>query len=172
MERRKAHQCSDLLAVELRSSLMRTKVWIRAASRSWLTVTILLAATAPLAQRYGWERSGVPAVVARVVGLSITWVGVVLLVLTPLFVVTGRLWPGRIHRIAAASAAAAGAVVPFFAVILLQSGVGMLLVNVTEVAKNPVLLLSEWVPFIAAGGVFGWFRMCNEETGSGSVSAR
>lgn len=117
-----------------------------------------LTITTPLAQEYGWEAGGISAFILRLLGFFLVWSIILLCVLVPASVLVERLYVGAGRRVLAASFTGLIAVVPYLASILLREGWEILLLNIRALAAEPVLFFSEWLPFTAAGALFGWIR--------------
>jgi hypothetical protein len=118
---------------------------------------------APLAQATGFERPGLEAVFSRAVGVAITGGAMLLIVETPVLFVLRWLTAGRvpIPRPAWALIAATVAIAP---VVGMNVPGGSLSVKIMETLdaslSQPLIAVSEWLPLIVGGGVFGWYLFC------------
>ncbi len=135
---------------------MRRRTWKAAVLNSALACAVVVAATTPLAQWSGWAEPGLVGYFARVLGFCISWVAIVLLLLTPVMFGAMKVPSLRNGRPLGAAASAVVAVLPFL-LRLMFDGWRLFLLNMTEMIRDPVRLASDWLPFMIAGAVFGWF---------------
>lgn len=124
-----------------------------------VALVVLAVLATPVAQAIGFERPGVGAVIGRMVGVGLLGAAMLLVVQAPVLFALGWLVRGRmaIPRIGWALVAGALAMVPITAMNLPGEPVWMKISETVDaVWSQPLVSVSEWLPFVASGGVFGW----------------
>jgi hypothetical protein len=124
------------------------------------TVFVSVALAALLAQAADLERPGVGMVLGRLIGHGGLGVVMLLALETPILIVLGWLTRGRIvvPRIGWALIGATLAMAPIVAANVPGESVWVKISETFDVARSqPLIFVTEWLPFPVSGGVFGWY---------------
>jgi hypothetical protein len=122
-------------------------------------LVVLAVLATPVAQAIGFERPGIGAVFGKAVGVGLLGTAMLLVVQTPVLFALGWLARGRmgVPRVGWAVVAGALAMVPITAMNLPGEPVWMKVGETLDaVWSQPLVSVSEWLPFVASGSVFGW----------------
>ena len=132
--------------------------FFRAFMIACVTLATAIALTTPMAQAAGWEHPGVGGAAGRIVGLTLYGATVLLVLNTSVLLLLERATRGRVTvpRWVWAGIGAGLTVIPVIAFSLPESS--NLWEKVSETVQSqlsaPVLLVSESLPMMLAGGMF------------------
>jgi hypothetical protein len=141
-------------------------IYSKAFAFALLAVIILAFLAAPLAQRTGFERTGLDAILGRVIGFGFMGAALLLIIETP--VLLALHW-GLKRRIGAPRSlwALAGIVLAMLPIVLSNMPGESLFIKLRETLdaswSQPTVFASEWLPFLVGGAIFGWYLFPEEK---------